>query len=272
MKRRYLFLVSILVCVSIIPFWIAKILAQEDTSTTFPVNEAGIAAYTYCEGITPEKISKIPFKTIEKQEKTYIIGKVAIGGGMTVSGNSYYTFPNVYIGLDGWVVAYYQREEEASRILNHVFIDEQHRGGGNKAKIGKNSLEEAIEFVSQQGNFICDNELKYYHFKYPNANKMTLVGECAGWKCISSNSFIVSFNGTLYEASYSAIGDGAVFSIKIGDSEVASVPNDFRNPTYGKFSLENFTPGQGTRIEFSVKKQEGGYGSGILGVVFIYGE
>jgi hypothetical protein len=272
MKRRHLFLVSILVCVSIIPFWIVKILAQEDTSTTFPVNEAGIATYTHCEGITPEKISKIPFKTIEKQGKTYIIGKVEIGGGMTSSGISYYTFPHVYIGLDGWIVAYYQREEEASKILNHVFVDEQHWGGGNKAKIGKNALEEAIEFVSQQGNFTCDNELKYYHFKYPNANKMTLVGECAGWWCSQSNSFNVSFFGTLYEASYSAFGNGAVFSIKIGDSEIASVPDNFRNPTYGKFPLEKFTSGQGTKIEFSTKQQITGYGTGVLGVVFIYGE
>ena len=272
MKKRIFFLILILVFISIVPFWILKILAQEDTSTTFPTNEAGISAYTHCQGITPEKISRIPFKTIERQGRTYIIGTVEIGGGMRGSAISYFTVPHVYIGLDGWVVAYYQREEEASRILNHVFVDEQRWGGGNKAKIGKNSLEEAIEFISQAGNFTCDNELKYYHFKYPNAHKMTLVGECAGWWCSPSNSFNVSFFGTLYEASYYALGDGAIFSIKIGNLEVASVPDNFRNPTYGKFPLEKFTSGQGTQIEFSTKRQNTGYGTGVLGVVFIYGQ
>ncbi|MFC1629636.1 hypothetical protein ACFL11_00180 [Patescibacteria group bacterium] len=147
---------------------------KAETSTTFPVDEAGIAAYVRLDSVDGIDISVLAeaFTTVEKQGESYVIGKVPVTND-----------PYLYLGLDGWLVAYFSRVKEASRIA-----------GGN----GATTLEDAINYMCGEIGVTYSTPVKYYNFEFPEANKLTLITE----NSISNNSFYVTVPGILYEASY----------------------------------------------------------------------
>lgn len=262
------FFLAVLIIARIVFIQTKNIKAQETASTTFPVDEAGIAAYIRADGITVEKISQIPFETIKKQGKTFIYGKLKFPDYGPQP-------PHLYIGLDGWIVVYYLREEAASKILQ---LSYEGSGTSRRAQLQSNNLERALTKICQNYGFTCSNEIKYYDFEFPQANKMALIGECAGWFCSNENSFLISGYGTLYQASYSMNPTAdSVFSLVAikGDEEVFR--NEFtlsaNQPIYGEYPISIFEPlgDQGIKIIFKkVRDYAGGYASALLGTVFIY--
>ncbi|MHA1665139.1 MAG: hypothetical protein ACTSVW_04840 [Candidatus Njordarchaeales archaeon] len=115
------------------------------------------------------------FETIEKSGESYVIGKVPVTNK-----------PHLYVGLDGWIVAYFLREEPASKIA-----------GGPKTT----TLEEAIDYMCEKIGVTYSTDIKYYDFEFPEANKMTVITEGVSWS-LRENDFYVTVPGTLYEASY----------------------------------------------------------------------
>ncbi len=176
-KIKYYYLIgSIIIILAIlggIVFLAKSAKAEEQTSTTFPVDEAGIAAYVKVDNINDIDRNALAeaFKTIEKSGESYVIGKVPVTNK-----------PHLYVGLDGWIVAYFLKEEHASKIA-----------GGPKTT----TLEEAIDYMCEKIGATCSTDIKYYDFEFPEANKLTLIVENG-----KSDSFYVTVPGTLYEASY----------------------------------------------------------------------
>ena len=175
------------IVLGIVLFMVLPFLVKADTSTTFPVDEAGLAAYVKVDNIDSIGVDTVgnAFYSIEASSESYIIGTVKVENEVEPS------YPHLYLGLDGWVVAYYLRTEEASRVMqwkNYV-----------AGSITTNTLKDAIDSFSSQAGITYSTGLKYYDFEFPEANRLTIIAE----RSISRlNDFYVTVPGTLYEASY----------------------------------------------------------------------
>lgn len=264
------FSLAVLIIAGIVFIQIKKIKAQETTSTTFPVDEAGIAAYVEAKNITVEKLSKVPFETIEKRDETFVYGKIQkyiLGEGEA---------PHVYIGLDGWIVAYFLREEPVSKMVNVNW-----KGWPQwKAYLNPNSLEIVISNLCTQLKLDCSSQIKYYDFEFPEANKMTIIGHCAGWGCASSQrNFLVSISGKLFEASYAIrIGANATYSLSAELDGQKVFEKRFETINKANFFEEFLTSifkddgTSATKIIFTKESSTNSYETGTLGLVLIYRE
>ena len=247
-------------------FFIKIIKAQETTSTTFPVDEAGLAAYIRVKNINPENLSRIPFETIEKQGKTFVYGKLKTDRPEKS--------PHLYIGLDGWIVAYYLRDEPRSKMINFG-LDYY----GNFVFL-KNELEKAVCSASGHFGQGC-SEIKYYDFEFPQATRMSLVGEKVGYGYYplylsSKEDFLVAGFQEMYDASYQLLYNYSLtLSAQLGENKVFE--RRFSTSTseyvYDRFPKEIFTKGGSPGTKIILEKVQGeGWSSGILGVILIYKE
>jgi len=184
MKIKYIFLFLILICFSIFYFWITKILAKEDTSTSFPVEEAGIAAYTKLSSVTPEDLSRVGNELVRVGD-SFVIVKI------NVFPTEHYNLKipvNVYVGLDGWIVAYLPRGEPVAKIVYWKNF---------KGKIETNILKEAIDIACRQMNQTTSEDVRYYDFEFPEATKLTIAAERLG-AIINETSISYSYKNDFY--------------------------------------------------------------------------
>lgn len=255
-----IFLFLIIFGISVLTF-IKVTKAQENTSTTFPAEMAGIAAYIKADNVTPEKLSQIPFATIEKQGKTYIYGKLKTDQPEKA--------PHLYIGLDGWIVAYYLKDEPPSKMLNLNIEVNEHR-----LYFSLNELEKAVCLAAGYVGQDCSG-IKYYDFKFPGATKMSLVGEKIGygyvWSIPSEEDFLISGFEKMEEAYYQLCYAGSItLSAHLGENKVFE--KTFSTTTsecvYDKFPSEIFSLGGSPGTKITLKRE--GDSSAILGLVLIY--
>jgi hypothetical protein len=170
-------------------------------TTTFPVDEAGIAAYVKLDSIDITDLTEALnfYQTVNKTDETYVIGTVRVENHAPLGIITYY-YPHLYIGLDGWIVAYYLNTEAASRIMQWK--------GYTPGTINTTTLKDAIDIMCANIGVTNSTAIKYYDFEFPNANRMTLIAETvvgSGYGSSNTNSFSVTIPGTLYEASYSVV-------------------------------------------------------------------
>ncbi len=246
--------------------FVKPIKAQESTSTTFPVNEAGIAAYLQVKDITPEKLSKVPFEKIEKQGKSYLIGIMRISPSPEGLG---VTYPHIYIGMDGWIVAYYLRNEKMAEIVQ-FYTSNYH------PVVSGTVLETAIRVVCQNAQLDCSlNEIKYYDFEFPEANKMTIIANClSGFRC-GRPTFLISVPGKVYEASYKISTTGHQLSLSLNGKKILEMEKCNSSTSYfsGDFDPNEFQSGEGSpgnviSAQFSSSCHQ--YPSSIIGIVLVY--
>lgn len=200
MKAKYLIITLLsleILSLTIFPGKLAK--AQE---TTFPVNDAGIAAYVKLDADSEKMIEVMAealnyFQTIEESTETYVIGTTEIEN--KIGQASWSNFPHLYIGLDGWMVAYYLKDEESSQIIQWKDY--------TPGSITTTTLKDAIDLMCQDIGVTYSGEVKYYDFEFPEADKMTIIAETIE-PPDNSDSFSLVIPGTLYEASYSLFTGG----------------------------------------------------------------
>lgn len=237
-KTKWYIMGRILICLVIFSLTISLIKpAKAETSTTFPVDEAGIAAYVKLDStdIDIDAVAEA-FYSIEASGESYIIGTVKVEN--EVSPN----YPHLYVGLDGWLVAYYLKGEEASRMMQWKNY--------TVGSINTNTLKDAIDYMSGKIGITYSEPVKYYDFEFPEANKMTLIAD--------SNDFYVTVPGTLYEASYGILLKDSccsgfrcrVLKLKIDENLVYKSPGlgcwfTCSSPfsSYGYYDLSTFTAG-----------------------------
>jgi len=208
MKKINYTLGSVFLCLFIfglITFSIKSAKAQT-TSTTFPVDEAGIAAYVKLDSVDIADLTKALnyFSGDRRQGETYVIGQMTIENGM-LRWAPHYSFPHLYIGLDGWMVAYFLRSEEASRIMQWK--------GYTPGTINTTTLKDAIDIMATNIGVTYSTPIKYYDFEFPDANKMTVIAETTPYgDGTRSNSFSLTIPGILNEASYSVYYGGQYYN------------------------------------------------------------
>lgn len=183
------------------------------TGSTFPAEEAGIATYLR---ITPLDMVKaaMAFNSIYKQGGNWIIGTIGIRVYPEWDVNYINNIARVYevktyIDSQGWIVAYQTRAEEVARIMMWTGIDIQNP---KLEAINTNTLEEALkktvlaigtDFSSLKSN------ISYYHFGYPEANRITLVAKLIQSPVMDGTiNLSVTQGSVVYDTSSSAIANG----------------------------------------------------------------
>lgn len=133
---------------------------EEQKGVNFLQQEAGISAYVKVGQAIDLAQVKGAFKTVETISDEYIIGEVALTNLWESA------HPHVYVNKDGWIVAYYTKDEPASKMMYWAV----YKGG----PIATTTLQQAIRQVFSP---VRIEEIKYYSFKYPNANRIMVITE-----------------------------------------------------------------------------------------------
>lgn len=125
--------------------------------------EAGMAGYTKLRWATP--VDQVwpdvrrKFATIEKETNQYVIGTVRVP--------QYYTWwdPHVYLDKDGWLVMYYPKTWTPV-----LFLDIKGSETTTFQTVAKN--------IAAAGG-ASYSPTKYYHFEFPQANRIVVVSASA---------------------------------------------------------------------------------------------
>ena len=208
------------------------------TGTTFLEEEAGISAYVNVgQEIDLEK-AKTAFKSIETANESYIIGEIDLPGLPED------VDPHAYVHKDGWIVTYYSKYAPASKIMEWVGYD-----GG---KITTTTLADAMHEICITIEFpytTIKDDIEYYDFEYPNANRMMLITDMTAQGDMESDSFNLEIPAEclLYEGSWSHYFSGSLYHssdysrIKIDGDTVNEKKGPYYSGTYfgyGEYTSE----------------------------------
>jgi hypothetical protein len=165
--------------------------------TAFLEDEAGVSAYVNTSQSIDLSKAESCYRTIEYKCDDYIIGSVELPD-----------LPededvHVYVSADGWIVAYYLKEEPASKIMQW--------NGYDGSEITTTKLEDAIskmctgiEIPYQQ----VKSNIKYYDFSYPDANRLMIIVDRMDVHGTDTFEFKIPDDYTVYKASWSHYGCG----------------------------------------------------------------
>jgi len=169
----------------------------------FPYDEAGISAYINVGSITNNEMNTAlsVFSSMTESNSEYTLGVVSN--------------IHTYIGFAGWIIAYLPREKPVSTIIHPT-----------KQAGGVTMLNTPISRVCSAINKNFDQEsIKYFHFKYPDANEMIFIFERHSTK--GTDSFYIELPGefTFYEASYAIYQDSStcIGTLLVDDIELAKL-------------------------------------------------
>lgn len=155
--------------------------------------EAGISAYYKSQ--TPITLSQVrsQFRTIEVENADYIIGSVAVPN-----------YPehfdvHVYVNKNGWILAYYLRQDPVSKIVDVI-----------AQTIDTTKLKSVVSIVASAAG-VPVTDVSYYDFRYPSANKMLFVSE----NDTNGNTFTIKTPATnsYSERSWTSINWPYTFSV-----------------------------------------------------------
>jgi len=179
--------------------------AQDDNSTqleeplisreaAFPEGEAGLAAYINTgQAVDLEKLKSI-FSTVDEVGDNYILGVVQIpdwGGDMAI---------HLYADTDGWIVSYLKKDEPVSMVMQWGTSDADNPTIG---VIKSTTLEDALYKAGDAaGVGIVSNAIKYYHFGFPNANRMMIIVKVQATDGSSSLQIEIPANYVLFDSAY----------------------------------------------------------------------
>ncbi len=164
--------------------------AQAARADEFPYNEAGISAYVDMGQAIDLARSETAFSGIEASEPEYIIGSVELPNLAEDM------WPHVYVGGDGWILAYYPKSEPTSRLVQWV--------GYQQDEITTTTLRDALVQVTQRMGLSTSTvlaSLGYYHFQYPSATKLLIAVDTT--KGTDTFTYTIPSGLDLYEASWS---------------------------------------------------------------------
>jgi hypothetical protein len=178
--------------------------------TNFLDAEAGISAYTNVgEGIDLEK-AKAAFRTIEYETDEYIIGSVPLPDYPE------YEDVHAYVHKDGWVVTYYLKDKPVGKIIDWKDYSTDEKIIGTK-------LEDGLSVACNAAGVPIRN-IKYYDFRYPNADKMMIVADAQWTEGIDTFNIKLPSDFVFYDRSYSHYAyDSFSSTMKIDGNEISSL-------------------------------------------------
>ena len=254
--------------------------------SAFPEDEAGISAYVNVgESIDLEEVSTI-FDQIIAVNETYVIGKVPIpnfGGNIHL---------HLYADINGWIVAYFTKDEPASKIMQWSGTD---TNNPKITEIKTTTLEDAIEKACNATGIdyagIKPN-IKYYDFEFPDADGMLLFVKTRATSGSNYTHVSIPSDYALYEASYSHYAcnyyyywdhnyqyhyDDYRSYLKVDGTTVNKIEHwtsgydPDMDIVYEQYDIDNvFTVGTPHTIEITYSYNRGDKGSAGVATVLIY--
>ena len=144
------------------PSFVSTTNAEAGSIASVIGDEAGISAYYQASApIVFTSNFKAVFRTIEAETDDYIIGSVAVEN-----------YPesedvHVYVNTNGWVLAYYLKANPVGKIFDW----KSYTGTSIDTKLEK-TLIRVASFAE-----VTYTGATFYDFRYPNANRLMLIGE-----------------------------------------------------------------------------------------------
>ena len=173
--------------------------ASATDGTTFPVDDAGISAYVkVSESIDLQATMNnlLPhISDIIEVNTTYFIVNVT---------NDDNQITHLYVGADGWVIPYYLRTENVSKIVRWNITSSQDPTPENVTSM--TTLEEVIfkTCAAIGGDYeTIKSDIKYYDFEHLDANRMMVAVDMLSGP--GSNSFYMAIPAevSVKESAYS---------------------------------------------------------------------
>ncbi len=247
----------------VVPSFISTARAAGGGGGAFPEYEAGISAYiNTSQTIDLEKLKTI-FSEVEEVGDNYIIGITPIsdwGGDIDV---------HVYADIDGWIVAYLKSDEPAAKIMQWTGNDANNPAIGVITTILADALYEAGDAA---GVGITPTKIKYYDFRYPNANSMMIFVRTRASDGTNLVQLEIPANYTLYETSYYHYAyDLDDSKLKVDGATVSDLPGCYRcwRRAFGSYG-SRITTGKLHKIEISYDAYGSVGGSAGVATVLIY--
>jgi len=235
------------------PSFLVTANAEGEAINSFLEDEAGISVYFKASSTIDLSLARRKYRTIEVATPDYIIGSVPVGN------NPESEDVHVYTNRNGWMVAYYLAPEPAAKIIDwRLYYD------SNKTKF-TTKLENGLAAVANEAGIVYSNGT-YYDFRYPNANRLMLIGE---WG--DGESFQVFLPGTLTwtdlesERSWSVATDRADGFIILDGTKLPHPTVPAWVTRSGKLSLAQLLPDQYHTVEL-----DGYYDRVLGGIALIY--
>jgi len=226
----------------------------------FPMNEAGISAYVNMGTAIDLVKARALLSAPEDVTDTYVIGTIPL------TGNDESMWPHVYIGKDGWLLAYYPSTEPTS----YLFQWYGYQGG----TVNTTTLRDIL--ISLATNLHLDlskteTELSYFHFKYPDATKLIIAVDT-----VSGNDefrYTIPSGVALYDASWTQHAEGVVLSYGNGGTSSSIDGKSLYSAGGGTYTVCSEIPQQyeSPNVAHSVGISQSG-ASGWMGfaIVFLY--
>jgi hypothetical protein len=155
--------------------------------STFLEEEAGISAYGTLSSVDIAAAAGA-YKNIEYQTAEYIIGSVAIEGYPETDD------VHVYLNISGDIIAYYLNNEIVSKIIDWIDYRKSGQIRGSKLATALSNVATAM------GQILTD--IKYFDFRYPQANKIKIITDFVG-NATDSFRFLIPGSYIIYNRSWS---------------------------------------------------------------------
>lgn len=198
---------------------IAILIVAPVNAKNFLEEEAGICAYTNAGRTIDLARVKPVYRTIEHETKDYVIGSVEITGYPETED------AHVYVHKDGWVAAYYLKEEPVAKIIDWK---------NYKGAITSTKLDLALLKVSNAMGFPLVS-VKYYDFVAPQANQILIVADRQVEGGTNTFNIMIPFDIVVYDRSWGVYQSGGTMSLHIDGNQISSL--ELNNLwAYGKFT------------------------------------
>lgn len=159
--------------------------APGEVARTFLNDQAGISAwFQFSEPVNLQSnLLRNKFRYIEAEGATYILGPLMFDSN---TDNDVMAF----VHSSGWVVTYLLRNEPTIRMYTNPTQS-------------STSLDQALTILAQSIG-VVNYQTYYYHYLYPDANRITVIGKYSASTAVASTTFTVTPTGsyTYYERSW----------------------------------------------------------------------
>jgi hypothetical protein len=236
------------------------LLAMAAGTGSFLEKEAGICAYTNVGQSIDFAMAKPVYKTIEREAEEYVIGSMGLPGYAETED------VHVFISKDGWIAAYYLKDEPVSKIIDWNSYQ------------GKDIVTTKLELgLTRMCNTIGVPlvNVKYYDFKCPNANKLMIIADSV-WGELGSNTFDIKIPSdiTVYEGSWSHYAQDVYQSnITIDENIINSFSvnqDEITKWNHGQITPSQLKPDVFHTISIWYDEYYGGPSKGCVGIALVY--
>ena len=227
----------------------------------FLEEEAGISAYTNVGMEIDIDKAKEVYKTIEVEKENYTIGSVALPNYAESED------VHVYVHKDGWIVAYYLKDEPIAKMVSYKYYQED---GDITLKLDT-ALGEMCDGVG-----LPLISINYYDFRYPNANRIMIIVD-GQWVEKSWNTFDIKIPSDVrvYDRSWCHWLQASYGSnFKLDGAEISSLERccECWRGRYGKLTPTQLMPDEFHTISVWLDNDYGRYTHACVAIVLAYRE